>query len=77
MSKKVYVVGVGMTKFLKPSADNPDYPELAKTAINRALLDSGASFKQVEAAVVGYVYGDSTCGNRYFYHHTELYTKLA
>jgi acetyl-CoA acetyltransferase len=75
MSKKVYVVGVGMTKFLKPSSDNPDYPELAKTAINRALMDSGVNFKQVEAAVVGYVYGDSTCGNRYLFHHIEPSTK--
>jgi hypothetical protein len=26
MSKKVYIVGVGMTAFLKPSDSNPDYP---------------------------------------------------
>lgn len=76
MSKKVFVVGVGMTAFLKPSASNPDYPELAKIAINRALSDAGVNFKQVEAAVVGYVYGDSTCGNRYFCHNTELFTRL-
>ena len=65
MSNKVYVVGVGMTKFLKPSADNPDYPEMAKVAINRALMDAGMDYKKIEAAIVGYVYGDSTCGNRY------------
>ena len=64
MSKKVFVVGVGMTKFLKPSSDNPDYPELAKIAINRALMDANMDYKNVEAAIVGYVYGDSTCGNR-------------
>ena len=64
MSKKVFVVGVGMTKFLKPSSDNPDYPEMAKTAINRALMDAGMDYKKIEAAIVGYVYGDSTCGNR-------------
>jgi hypothetical protein len=33
MSNKVYVVGVGMTKFLKPSENNPDYPEMAKVAV--------------------------------------------
>ena len=65
MSKKVYVIGVGMTKFLKPSSDNPDYPAMAKVAINRALTDANVNYKQVEAAIVGYVYGDSTCGNRY------------
>ncbi len=40
MSKKAYVVGVGMTKFMKPSDDNPDYPEMAKIAARRALRDS-------------------------------------
>ena len=65
MSKRVFVVGVGMTPFMKPREDNPDYPDLAKLAINRALKDAGVNYKQVEAAIVGYVYGDSTCGNRY------------
>ena len=72
MSNKVYVVGVGMTKFLKPSSDNPDYPELAKIAINRALMDAGMDYKKIEAAIVGYVYGDSTCGNRYLFSHSGL-----
>jgi acetyl-CoA acetyltransferase len=64
MTKRVFVVGVGMTKFMKPSADNPDYPEMAKTAINRALADAQVDYKKIEAAIIGYVYGDSTCGNR-------------
>ena len=64
MTKRVFVAGVGMTAFMKPSSDNPDYPEMAKTAINRALMDSGVDYKMIEAAIVGYVYGDSTCGNR-------------
>jgi sterol carrier protein 2 len=64
MSKRVFVVGVGMTPFLKPSDNNPDYPEMAKVAIDRALTDAGCSYKEVEAAIVGYVYGDSTCGQR-------------
>jgi sterol carrier protein 2 len=64
MSKKVYVVGVGMTKFIKPSDSNPDYPEMAKVAITRALTDAGCPYSAVEAAIVGYVYGDSTCGQR-------------
>lgn len=65
MSRKAYVVGVGMTKFMKPSDDNPDYPEMAKTAAQRALLDSRLSYNVVKAVAVGYVYGDSTCGQRY------------
>jgi acetyl-CoA acetyltransferase len=47
MSKKVYVVGVGMTPFLKPSDNNPDYPEMAKVAINRALSDATCNYNQV------------------------------
>jgi len=58
---------VGMTKFLKPSEGNPDYPQLAKTAVTRALVDAGCPFSEVEAAMVGYVYGDSTCGQRAVY----------
>lgn len=66
MPKKVYVVGVGMTKFIRPSVDNPDYPQLAKTAINRALIDAQCNYKNVQAVIAGYVFGDSTCGQRYF-----------
>ena len=30
MSTRVFVIGVGMTKFIKPGLeDNPDYPQLA------------------------------------------------
>ena len=64
MSKKVYVVGVGMTAFIKPSDNNPDYPEMARVAITRALKDSGCDYSLVQAAIAGYVYGDSTCGQR-------------
>lgn len=63
--ERVFVVGVGMTKFMKPSDNNPDYPIMAKQAVNRALRDANLSFKVVEMAAVGYVYGDSTCGQRY------------
>lgn len=54
-----------MTKFLKPKEENPDYPVMAHQAVSRALRDSGLSYDKVEAAAVGYVYGDSTCGQRY------------
>ena len=36
--KKVYVVGVGMTQFYKPTrTDIGDYPDFAPQAIKRAL----------------------------------------
>lgn len=39
---KVYVVGVGMTKFEKPgSRKNFDYPEMSKEACERAMEDAG------------------------------------
>ena len=34
---KVYVIGVGLTKFIKPgNPKNPDYPQMAKQAVYRA-----------------------------------------
>lgn len=65
---KVYVVGVGMTKFEKPGKrDDFDYPDMAKEAIAKALQDAKVSYNEVKAACVGYVYGDSTCGQRALY----------
>jgi acetyl-CoA acetyltransferase len=65
MSRKVCVVGVGMTKFHKPGL--MDYPVLAREAGDQALADAGVPFGDVEQAFVGYVYGDSTCGQRAVY----------
>lgn len=40
--QKVYVVGVGMTKFEKPgSRKNFDYPQMSKEACERAMSDAG------------------------------------
>src|SRR6266702_6346284 len=67
MSRKVYVIGVGMTKFEKPGSKAWDYPDMAKEAGMKALEDAGIPYSEVEQAVVGYVYGDSTCGQRAVY----------
>ena len=64
---RVFVVGVGMTKFTKPSNSNPDYPDLATQAIQRALRDAGIPYSAIEQAFAGYVYGDSTFGQRAIY----------
>ncbi|KAG8536350.1 hypothetical protein GDO81_026563, partial [Engystomops pustulosus] len=71
LQRKVYVVGVGMTKFLKPR-DAVDYPDMAKEAGEKALADAGIPYSLVEQACVGYVYGDSTCGQRAIYHSLGL-----
>ena len=67
MSRKVYVVGVGMTKFEKPGSKDWDYPDMAREAGTRALEDAGIAFDDLEQAAVGYCYGDSTAGERAFY----------
>ena len=69
MSKnRVFVIGVGMTKFEKPGRrEDWDYPAMAKEAGSKALEDAGISFDAVEQAHVGYVYGDSTSGQRAVY----------
>ncbi len=67
MSKKVYVIGVGMTKFEKPGSRDWDYPDMAREAGTKALEDAGIPFDAVEQAAVGYCYGDSTCGERGIY----------
>ena len=67
MGRKVYVVGVGMTKFEKPGSKAWDYPDMAREAGTKALEDAGVSFDKIEQACVGYCYGDSTCGERAVY----------
>jgi acetyl-CoA acetyltransferase len=67
MSRKVYVVGVGMTKFEKPGSRDWDYPDMAREAGTKAIEDAGIKFEEIEQAAVGYCYGDSTCGERAFY----------
>lgn len=68
MKRKVFVVGVGMTKFEKPGRrEDFDYPDMAKEAGTKALEDAGITYDEVEQACVGYVYGDSTCGQRALY----------
>ena len=68
MAKRVFVVGVGMTNFVKPgSLENWDYPDMAKQAGERALADSKLTFSDIEQAAIGYVYGESTSGQRALY----------
>ena len=67
MSNKTYVIGVGMTKFDKPGQKEGDYPDWAKEAGERALADAGIPYDAVEQAYAGYVYGDSSYGQRAVY----------
>ncbi|MHB1786897.1 MAG: lipid-transfer protein [Acidimicrobiales bacterium] len=68
MGRKVFVVGVGMTKFEKPGArEGWDYPQMAEEAGTMALTDAGIPYDEIDQACVGYVYGESTSGQRAVY----------
>jgi acetyl-CoA acetyltransferase len=64
---RVYVIGVGMTKFEKPGVRDWDYPDMVREAGTAALADAGIRYEHVRQAVAGYCYGDSTCGQRAIY----------
>ena len=63
---KVNVIGVGMVKFQKPGKSDP-YNTMAAEAARKALADAGVAYDRVEQAYAGYVFGDSTCGQRAIY----------
>src|ERR1700683_3919456 len=66
MSSSVYVAGVGMIPFVKPGANAP-YHVMGTEATRLALRDAGLDYGLIQQAYVGYVYGDSTCGQRALY----------
>ena len=67
MSHKVYVAGVGMIPFKKPGTSET-YDVMGATAVRQALADAGLDYSDVQQAFAGYVYGDSTCGQKALYH---------
>ncbi|MBK5656035.1 MULTISPECIES: lipid-transfer protein [unclassified Bradyrhizobium] len=66
MTSRTYVAGVGMIPFVKPGANAP-YHVMGAEAAKLALADAGLDYGRVQQAYVGYVYGDSTCGQRALY----------
>ena len=67
MANKVFVVGVGITKFEKPFSKDWQYTDMAREAGLMALQDAGIAYDRIEQACVGYVYGESTCGQNAVY----------
>ncbi|NTY61092.1 lipid-transfer protein [Mycolicibacterium sphagni] len=68
MANRVFVIGVGMTKFEKPGRrEGWDYPEMAQESGSKALEDAGIDYNLIDQAFVGYVYGESTSGQRALY----------
>ena len=66
MSHDVLVAGVGMIPFAKPGQSDP-YFRMGATAAGLALADAGLDYSAVQQAYVGYVYADSTAGQRALY----------
>jgi acetyl-CoA acetyltransferase len=68
ISQRVFIIGVGMTKFEKPGRRAEwDYPQMAKEAGTNALIDAGVDYDEIEQGFAGYVYGESCSGHRAFY----------
>jgi len=66
MPRKVNVIGVGMVPFQKPGKSE-EYHVMAKKAGEAALADAKVPYNEIQQAFAGYVYGDSTCGQRAVY----------
>ncbi|CAB3790994.1 Beta-ketoadipyl-CoA thiolase [Paraburkholderia caffeinitolerans] len=67
MTRKVFVAGVGMIPFKKPGASET-YDAMGAHAVRDALADAGVAYADIEQAYAGYVYGDSTSGQKALYH---------
>ena len=65
--QRVFIVGVGLTRFEKPGAREWDYPDMGREAGLSALTDARCSLADLDAAFIGYCYGDSTSGQRALY----------
>ncbi len=66
MSSKVFVSGVGMIPFTK-AGTGASYDQMGAEAGRMALADAGISYDEIEQAYAGYVYGDSTSGQKALY----------
>lgn len=63
---QVTVAGVSMTRFRKPS-EHAAYEVLGQEAVRAALQDANLDYTQIEQVYAGWVYGDSTSGQRAVY----------
>lgn len=65
-ASKAIVAGVGMIPFVKPGT-SPDFDVMGAEATKLALKDAGLEISDIQQAYAGYVYGDSTCGQKAIY----------
>lgn len=66
MDRRVYVAGVGMVPFSTPKRSDT-YEVMAEGAVKATLADAGVDYSAIEQAYAGYVFGDSTCGQKALY----------
>src|SRR5438105_3961574 len=66
MSHKTFIAGVGMIPFAKPGASDP-YHRRGAAAARLALTDARIDYASIQQAYAGYVYGDSTSGQKALY----------
>jgi sterol carrier protein 2 len=66
MNGNAVIAGVGMVPFATPSRSEA-YDVLAEGAARAALTDAGIDLAAVQQVYAGYVYGDSTSGQRALY----------
>lgn len=66
MSNEVRVAGVGMIPFMKPGKSE-SYELMGEKAAVAAFEDAGLPYEAAQQIYVGYVYGDSTCGQAAVY----------
>ena len=66
MTNRVFVAGVGMTRFTTPNQGEL-YTQIGPRAVREALADAGLSYDDIGQAFVGHVFGDSTSGQRVLY----------
>ncbi|KAJ3735276.1 putative thiolase [Lentinula guzmanii] len=65
--RRTFLIGGGCTAFIKASIATRTTEDMGLEAATKALLDAGITYDTVQMAVVGYCYGDSTCGQRALY----------
>ena len=64
--EKVFVAGVGMARFSKPSERVP-YRVMGGEAIRAALADAGIGYELVQQAYASYIFGETCSGQRVLY----------
>jgi len=67
MTGKAFVIGVGMTPFVKPETREWPYWEMAREAGEAALADAGVPYDRVGQAAVGHCHQPSTAAQRAVY----------